>query len=95
VHLELKNSLFKAPDFFGIMTPRGGKTIIYPILSLFPQIFIPKIKEPLYFCVAEKAKLVLSVESAEIVSYFVQDVKDYFSLFQDAPEGSLREEALT
>ena len=40
----------KKPDFFIVGEPKSGTTALYTYLKQHPDIFMPKIKEPYYFC---------------------------------------------
>jgi hypothetical protein len=40
----------RKPDFFIIGAPKSGTTSLYTYLAAHPQIFMPGIKEPFFFC---------------------------------------------
>jgi hypothetical protein len=40
----------RKPDFFIIGAPKAGTTSLFTYLAEHPQIFMPRIKEPFYFC---------------------------------------------
>ena len=40
----------RRPDFFIVGAPKAGTTSLYAYLASHPQIFMPKLKEPFFFC---------------------------------------------
>src|ERR1019366_7608651 len=39
----------RVPDFFIVGHPKSGTTALYEMLRAHPQIFMPEVKEPVYF----------------------------------------------
>jgi hypothetical protein len=40
----------RIPNFFIIGAPKAGTTALYTYLAAHPQVFMPRLKEPFYFC---------------------------------------------
>jgi len=75
----------RVPDFFVVGHPKCGTTALYEMLKAHPQIFMPELKEPVFFAeelprVAHRAWLPASLE-------------EYLSLFADAGPDQLLGEA--
>lgn len=71
----------RIPDFFIIGAPKAGTTSLYTYLAAHPQVFMPQLKEPFYFCsdfpgYRERATLVGSPQ-------------DYLKLFRRATDRHL------
>ncbi len=57
------NQTTRKPDFFIIGAPKAGTTSLYTYLVAHPQIFMSRVKEPMFFCsdfpaLREKASLI-------------------------------------
>lgn len=80
----------KFPDFFVIGTARAGTTSLYHYLSQHPQVFLPRVKEPKYFCFANGLPRWAGPGDKEAIStYTFADKKTYLSLFNLAASNQL------
>jgi hypothetical protein len=73
----------KVPDFFIAGAAKCGTTALFDYLSAHPSVFMPRIKEPKYFCTDVKS------------TGGVYTADAYDALFAAAPLGSLTGEAST
>lgn len=71
----------RIPDFFVVGAPKCGTNALYRYLGEHPQVFMPELKEPQYFC--SDLPGLMQVGNAE----------HYARLFATAPEGALVGEA--
>src|SRR5882672_4936026 len=71
------------PEFFIVGAPKCGTTSLYAYLSRHPAVFMPRVKEPFFFC------------SDIQTTSMVRSLDDYCALFALAPLGSMRGEAST
>jgi hypothetical protein len=76
------------PDFFIAGHPKSGTTALYRMLRAHPQIFMPSLKEPLYF--SSDMRLRFQTPRSEKVP---QTLEAYLALFADAREDQLLGEA--
>jgi hypothetical protein len=68
------------PDFFLVGTPKAGTTSIYRYLSQNKFVYVPKVKEPNYFCnVGPQKRNVIIINNS----------RDYFNLYKHAKENQL------
>lgn len=95
VQINLKHTLHKNknPDFIIVGAPKAGTTSLYRYLSQHPKIFLPKIKEPMFFCGYEKP--FQGPGSDWYNSHIVNESDDYLALFEDAHEDMITGEAST
>lgn len=72
----------KKPNFFLVGAGKSGTTALYYFLKKHPQIFMPEVKEPRFFCTD------FHQESDEFhgkkVYYPYRKLSDYLKLFEDA-----------
>src|SRR5438045_3561388 len=71
------------PDFFIVGAPKCGTTALYEYLKQHPGIFLPRKKEPHFFCSD------LDSGSERDAGYFTRDRGKYLSLFGGAAEGQI------
>jgi hypothetical protein len=76
------------PDFFIVGHPKSGTTALYRMLREHPQIFMPSLKEPLYF--SSDMRLRFETPRSEKVP---QTLDAYLALFADAGADQLLGEA--
>jgi hypothetical protein len=76
------------PDFFIVGHPKSGTTALYRMLREHPQIFMPSLKEPLYF--SNDMRLRFETPRSEKVP---QTLEAYLALFADAGADQLLGEA--
>lgn len=83
----------KPPHFLIVGAPKSGTTSLYRYLQQYPRIFMPKNKEPRFFCGYETDTFEFGTKQfhPEIVS----TASDYLDLFRDAPAGAISGEAST
>lgn len=81
------------PDFIIVGAPKSGTTSLYRYLSQHPNIFLPKIKEPMFFCGYEKN---FKGPGAEWYNaHIINEPDEYSALFKDAKEDMITGEAST
>jgi hypothetical protein len=78
----------RMPDFFIAGHPKSGTTALYRMLREHPQIFMPNLKEPLYF--SSDMRLRFETPRSEKVP---QTLEAYLALFADARPDQLLGEA--
>jgi hypothetical protein len=78
----------RMPDFFIAGHPKSGTTALYRMLREHPQIFMPSLKEPLYF--SSDMRLRFDTPRSEKVP---QTLEAYLALFADARPDQLLGEA--
>lgn len=71
----------RIPDFFIIGAPKTGTTALYTYLSEHPQVFMPRLKEPFFFC----SDLPAYREKATSIT----DLTKYVKLFAEAKDRHL------
>jgi hypothetical protein len=76
------------PDFFIVGHPKSGTTALYRMLRDHPQIFMPNLKEPLFF--SSDMRLRFPTPRSGKVP---QTLDAYLALFAEAQPGQLRGEA--
>jgi hypothetical protein len=76
------------PDFFIVGHAKTGTTALYEMLRRHPQVFMPDLKEPLYF--ATDLRMRFQRPSAGALP---TELDDYLSLFDDAAPGQVVGEA--
>jgi hypothetical protein len=69
------------PNFFLVGTPKAGTTSIYKYLSQNSKVYVPKIKEPNYFCNVGDQKRNITI---------IKNSKDYYNLYRGAKEDQLK-----
>ena len=80
------------PDFIIVGAPKAGTTLIYSLLAQRPDIYLPKNKEPYYFCCDGKAP---DIKDKKFRSAFIHERHAYRRLFKGASIGQLTGEAST
>jgi hypothetical protein len=78
----------RLPDFFIVGHPKSGTTALYTMLRAHPQIFMPNLKEPLFF--SSDMRLRFPTPRSGRVP---QTLEQYLALFADAEPGQLLGEA--
>ncbi|MBA2670059.1 MAG: sulfotransferase domain-containing protein [Gemmatimonadetes bacterium] len=68
----------RRPDFFIVGAPRCGTTFMYTFLRMHPDVFMPDLKEPDFFCPD------LDSGSDRDSQLFTRDLAAYLSLFAEA-----------
>lgn len=82
----------RGPDFLILGAARAGTTALYNYLRQNPSIFMPAAKEPNFFAF-EGESLNYAGPGADYVNNSITQIKDYHTLFSDAPTGSVCGEA--
>jgi len=75
----------RVPDFFIVGHPKSGTTALYEALRSHPQIFMPELKEPVYFATELPRQAHRYTAPATL--------EQYLSLFAGAAPGQLKGEA--
>lgn len=78
----------RIPDFFIVGHPKSGTTALYNMLRVHPQIFMPSLKEPLFF--SSDMRLRFATPRSGKVP---QTLDAYLALFADADQQQLWGEA--
>jgi hypothetical protein len=78
----------RLPDFFIVGHPKSGTTALYTMLRAHPQIFMPNLKEPLFF--SEDMRLRFETPRSARIP---QTLDAYLALFADAGAQQLLGEA--
>src|SRR4051794_16485501 len=76
----------KVPDFLIVGTARAGTSALNYYLHQHPQVFLPKQKEPCFFCFTGKK---INYRNGRF-AFAVTDPKKYAALFRDAKSGQLK-----
>jgi hypothetical protein len=78
------------PDFFIAGAQRAGTTSLYEYLNAHPDVFMPEVKEPHFFCeVAPGGEALLRSVRSRVIS----NEQDYLALFDGAAAGQIAGEA--
>ncbi len=85
----------KVPDFMIVGAPRCGTTSLYRNLLSHPDIFIPAIKEPMYFCDFGDGVYHESDLGNKLADWIVRKEPAYLDLFREAKDGQQIGEAST
>lgn len=72
------------PNFLIVGAAKAGTTTLYEHFRAHPEIFMPRLKEPRFFCYGG---------SGERIDYPVQSVEEYEALFAEGAERKARGEA--
>lgn len=80
------------PDFLIIGAARAGTTALHSYLRQNPNVFMPKSKEPNFFCF-EGETLKCKGPGADYINNSVVDIEAYRAMFAPASEGSICGEA--
>ena len=72
-------ALEKVPDFFIVGHPKSGTTALYEMLRAHPQIFMPEVKEPVYFATELPRQAHRSLAPSTL--------QEYLALFEPAAAG--------
>lgn len=81
----------KLPDFLIVGTARAGTTTLHHLLRSHPGIFIPKQKEPCFFCFNGRQ---IDYKNGKF-SFAITKEKKYFELFEEAHPSSVTGEVST
>lgn len=82
----------KLPHFLVIGAARAGTTAIHSFLRQCPEVFMPKGKEPNFFCYEDQV-LAVNGPGPDYITNSITRMADYLALFDGAPEGAIRGEA--
>jgi len=74
----------RVPDFFIVGQPKSGTTALYRMLKSHPQVYMPEMKEPLFFASDLRPYLNQPLEDPEKRPQFPATYEEYLSLFQAA-----------
>ena len=77
------------PDFLIVGAPKCGTTSLYAYLRSHPQVFLPEMKEPDFFCLPEYDHARLGMKAV------AADEKEYLALFEEAGDDVVAGEAST
>jgi len=80
----------RMPDFFIVGHPKSGTTALYRMLKAHPQVFMPSLKEPLYFSSDMRARF-----DTPRSQKLPHTLEAYLALFAGAAPGQLAGEAST
>jgi Sulfotransferase family len=83
-----QDELLRAPDFYIVGHAKCGTTALYEMLNANPQIFMPALKEPLYFATDLRMRFQRRAAGA-----LPTELADYLELFDPAQPGQLVGEA--
>lgn len=72
------------PNFLIIGAAKAGTTTLYEHFRAHPEVFMPRLKEPRFFCYAGKG---------ERIDYPIQTAEEYEALFAEAADKKARGEA--
>ena len=75
------------PDFFVVGHPKSGTTALYEMLRSHPEVFMPLLKEPLFFTLGELNPALGGKRPHP------QTLDEYLALFEPAMEGQIKGEA--
>ncbi|MFQ6082954.1 MAG: sulfotransferase domain-containing protein [Candidatus Aminicenantia bacterium] len=87
--------LIRVPDFLIVGAARSGTTTIYSYLSKHPKIFMPKQKEPMFFCAYGQGPFYVDLKTKKKALFIVSELKEYLKLFRSADNTQLIGEAST
>jgi hypothetical protein len=74
----------RVPDFFIVGQPKSGTTALYEMLRSHPQVYMPDMKEPLYFASDLRPYLHTGGADPEKRPLFPATYEQYLSLFEAA-----------
>lgn len=83
----------KMPTFLVIGAGKSGSTSLYHYLTQHPDIYMSRVKEPLFFAFAGQQVNFTGPGDAEINGRAVATLEDYQALFQDGADRRARGEA--
>jgi len=84
----------RPPDFFLIGAPKAGTSALHAALALHPDLFLSRVKEPKYYmCGDSPPPAYRGPGDAHSNQEWIWQRERYLSLFDEAPEGSLRGES--
>jgi hypothetical protein len=83
----------KPPQFVIAGAPKAGTSSLYEYLKQHPMLFMPRNKEPVFFC--NYRKNFHGPGSDDFNRDLVTDPEDYVRLFAEAPDGAVTGEAST
>jgi hypothetical protein len=78
----------RAPDFYIVGHAKCGTTALYEMLNANPRIFMPQLKEPLYFATDLRMRF-----QRRAAGPLPTELEDYLELFEPAQPGQLVGEA--
>ena len=79
----------KKPNFFIVGHPKTGTSALYNFLKQHPDVFLPEIKEPRFFCKdfhKEEEEFYKKSKLKKTTKYTIKNKKDYLELFKDTKE---------
>jgi hypothetical protein len=86
----------KLPTFLIIGANRAGTTSLFAYLAQHPDVFMPVVKEPMFFTGAGKPQLQGDLNKASLSRpVATTTLEEYASLFEESQSGQLRGEAST
>jgi hypothetical protein len=74
----------RVPDFFIVGQPKSGTTALYEMLRSHPQIYMPDVKEPLFFASDLRPQLQMQASDPDRRPVFPATYDEYLSLFDAA-----------
>jgi hypothetical protein len=84
----------RPPDFFVIGAPKAGTSALHSALAAHPRLFLSRVKEPKYYmCGDSPPPAYKGPGDAHSNQEWVWQRERYLSLFDEAPEGTLRGES--
>ena len=85
----------RIPDFFIVGHSKSGTTALYEMLKRHPEVFMPELKEPMYFARNAPADATSRTRSLTQTGIRTETLEDYLSLFSAARPGQRVGEAST
>jgi hypothetical protein len=74
----------RVPDFFIVGQPKSGTTALYEMLRSHPQVYMPDMKEPLFFASDLRPYLHTNAQDPDRRPIFPATYEEYLSLFDPA-----------
>jgi hypothetical protein len=85
----------RVPDFFIVGHSKSGTTALYEMLRRHPQLFLPEVKEPMFFARNTPSSVEARHKTFEQTGIRTETLDDYLSLFSSASPDQRMGEAST
>lgn len=93
--LTRNGAVVNVPDFMVVGASRCGTTSLHRNLVRHPDIYLPAIKEPMYFCELGEGVSQESELGNKLADWIIREEADYLDLFRSARDGQQIGEAST
>ncbi|MBD3413251.1 MAG: hypothetical protein GF421_02330 [Candidatus Aminicenantes bacterium] len=92
-----KKELGQLPDFLVVGAARSGTTALYSLLKNNPQIFMPREKEPMFFCCWNQSDYFqFTSENSQVkTDFIIKNLEEYKQLFKKARKNQILGEGST